>query len=138
MKSKLVLFLTTFLISLSAFSANLNIICERPGIDTSNQFDLVGVIVQDSDDTYISGVFSITTRKQGNDSVESQGVIETSGTIKTYAEGAMGVEEVVHVQYVNKGANLEYISIVGNHPGPLSSSIRFNDGTTFKSQCIVK
>lgn len=126
---------------MSAFSAQANeltnIVCERPGIDTSNQFDLVGTIGLGEDLESVSGSFSITTRRQGRDSINTDMTVEGHGSYKVIAAGSMGIDEVIHFQFVNKDEEVEYISIVGNHPGALSSQIRMSNGVTYRSKCEI-
>ncbi len=129
-----------FLINLThSYSAEtVTIICDRPGVNTSNQFDLIGTAQIAEDGVSTSAVVQINTRKQGRDSDEQMHVAEMFGKLKTFAPGAMGMEEVVHLQYIDKGAEVEYLSIVGNHPGVFSSQVRMNNGVTYKSKCYVK
>jgi hypothetical protein len=66
-------------------------------------------------------------------------VIQVNGTGQVFDAGTLVVnKDVIHLQFADKVSDIAYISILGNHPGALSSEIRLNDGTSFKSKCIVK
>lgn len=126
------------ILPLTSFAGELNIVCERAGIDEVNQFDLVGIVNQNTDYTFINGVFSISMRAQGRDQAEVQATLQTEGAVKVFEAGEMAVNKIIHIQHVEKDADIEYISIVGNHPGQLSSTLRLSSGQTFKSKCSVK
>jgi hypothetical protein len=136
---KIITFTLCLFGALSVYSSeNINIICESPGITTINQFELVGTVQVGEDAETASGSFSITTRRQGRDSETIETVTQGTGTVNRIEAGSMAKEEVVHVQMVNKGEEVEYISIVGGHPGALSSQVRLSSGVTYRSKCNIE
>ncbi|MFT6633026.1 MAG: hypothetical protein ACJAS4_002995 [Bacteriovoracaceae bacterium] len=138
-KMKIITFTLCLFSIMSAHSSeNINIICDRPDITTVNQFDLVGTVQVGEDENSVSGSFSITTRRQGRDIQEVETTVQGVGSIKTFEPGTMAKDEVVHIQIVDKGADVEYISIVGGHPDSLSSQVRMGNGVTYRSKCEVK
>ena len=136
---KFITFTLCLFSALSVFAnENINIVCDRPGMTTVNQFDLVGTVQVGEDMESVSGAFTLTTRRQGRNSQEVETTVQAHGSAKVISEGSMGIEEIVHLQFVNKDEEVAYISIVGNHPNELSSQVRMGNGVTYKSKCYVK
>lgn len=118
--------------------SELTIFCERPGINTSNQFDMVGMATLDDEGNFkTNGVFTVVLRRQGRDSNEISKLLEFNGFVKRYAAGSLALKEVIKLTYHQKDSEIEYVNILGNHPDALSSTIRTKDGVEYKSQCVI-
>lgn len=130
------------LLSLSysfAFANPLTVVCNRPGITTENQFDLIGVVDIAEDGISLTASFEYTIRERGRDVEEESGLIDGHGTLKVIPAGSMMAnDDVTQIQLVDKDAHVQYVSIVGGHNGALISQIRFSNGKLFRSKCSVK
>lgn len=144
MKKTLMLTVLFSAISSMSYAKTVNITCEKAGLETSNEFDLVGVAtLTDVDENNIGSFhnasYSITLRKAGFDSSEYSLNVDVDGSLKVYPLGTlMADKEVIQLQSVTKGEEVEYISLVANMGDTLASQIRMKDGIVYRAKCSIK
>lgn len=130
MKKLLISFL---LVSSSVFAESISFDCKMPNLKYLGQFETSGELDVD-DESQASGSITISFRDSGNDSTTYEIDLEVDGRVDIYEAGQLGKEEVSRLVYVNKGSEIEYMSLLIDYPSVIGSEIRKN-GVSYKSNC---
>ena len=127
--------LSTLLVLTNIYAQQMTIECEMPGLTTENQFALYGNVVVDGDE--FEANFQVFTRARGNESEVVEFGLQRSGKVITYPAGDITINEITQLQSVEKEGFVQFVNLVGNFPGLLSSTIRFQSGYTYRSMCTI-
>ena len=139
MKILVILSLLCILGISTVFSADIvELNCESIENDRIRHFSLNGSVALDNGDWESVGPVLMTTRNPGkNSSITIQNVY-FDGEYNVYLPGELAKSEVIKLDYLNTFGQFVRAQLLINHPGPLSSTIRFKDGQTYRSRCSFR
>jgi hypothetical protein len=120
----------------SAFAETVSISCEMPEMVPQHRFSLEAE-VEINNDKFEKGVFSILFQDPGYNGENFVETLQTSGDVKVFPAGTFAVNDVYHLQAVQKGSFIEHVSLLLDFAAPLSSKIRLYDGRTYKATCSI-
>lgn len=132
MKSLLIAFT---LIANVALAEEVRFGCEFTDVTYRRQFSLENMTVNFEDGVFAETHFDFNLRSAGLVPKFDSYHTTRSGTAKVFEVGTLGQKRSIQLSSAIKGAELEYIGLVIDFPGVLSSKIRFADGTVYSGTC---
>ena len=128
-------FVLLTLLAKVAVAGELGVKCQFTDITYRNQFSLDATSVILEENQFFNTAFDFELRKAGPSAKIDRMSITRDGFIKIFEAGTIGQKRSIQLASVIKGADVELINLLLDYPGPLTSQIRFLDGTTFFSTC---
>lgn len=128
----LLLTLTSF-----AYSAEVTVTCTKSDVTTVNQFSLEGTF-ENTTGTFEAQSFVLDLRPAGT--ARDTRVIDVvrDGSVTAFPAGQLTLKPFFVITSADRNEDLVYINLVVDYPAPLTSQLRFADGTTFYSLCKSK
>lgn len=123
------------LFSVSAMASEVSFKCDFTDETTVSQFSLDAKNVQIEDNKFFNTEFDFVLRLSGNHSKVQRLVVTRDGTAMNINAGINPRFKAMRLLSVEKGAEVEYISLIVGAAPLFSSQIRFLDGRTYFGTC---
>lgn len=128
----------SMLISCLSFAEMRTINCEMPTPIYVHKADIYAQAYLEEDQKItFYGHFKL--KMAGNSSDESLHYAALEGNYKVIPAGQMAVNEVMHISLLNKNKEeyIQHANILIDHPTPMASFFRTNDGVTYRANCSL-